>query len=134
MKVWLGALGLGVLVLACATAEMPDVPEGAALFAENCAICHGDGGRGDGALAAQLQPPPADVTTLSRRAGGGFPTVEVLSEIDGYHRAPVAGTEMPEFGALLEGDLVPLALGDGVFTPTPRPLAALLVYLESIQR
>jgi hypothetical protein len=41
---------------------------------------------------------------------------------------------MPEFGLLLEGDTVPVDVGDGVFTPTPRPLAALLVYLESIQQ
>jgi hypothetical protein len=40
---------------------------------------------------------------------------------------------MPEFGALLEGDTVPVDVGDGVLTPTPRPLAALLAYLESIQ-
>ena len=39
---------------------------------------------------------------------------------------------MPEFGADLSGDLVPLDI-DGVLTPTPRALAALLAYLESIQ-
>jgi hypothetical protein len=39
---------------------------------------------------------------------------------------------MPQFGALLQGDLVPVEV-DGVLTPTPRPLAALLSYLESIQ-
>jgi hypothetical protein len=39
---------------------------------------------------------------------------------------------MPEFGALLEGETVPVEV-DGTLTPTPRPLAALLAYLESIQ-
>ncbi len=40
---------------------------------------------------------------------------------------------MPEFGLLLEGDAVPVDVGDGVLTSTSRPLAVLLVYLESIQ-
>jgi hypothetical protein len=40
---------------------------------------------------------------------------------------------MPEFGALLDGDLVPLDTGDGVLTPTPRKLVALLEYIESAQ-
>ena len=40
---------------------------------------------------------------------------------------------MPEFGPAMADDLVPLEV-DGVMTPTPRALAALLSYLESIQR
>ena len=40
---------------------------------------------------------------------------------------------VPEFGELLKGDLVPLDTGDGVMTPTPRKMVALLEYLESIQ-
>ena len=39
-----------------------------------------------------------------------------------------------EFGLLLRGETVPVDVGDGQFTPVPRPLAALMVYLESIQR
>ncbi|MEC8197165.1 MAG: c-type cytochrome [Pseudomonadota bacterium] len=134
MKQWVGLMALAGVVLACAEAEMPEAPEGAALFAENCAMCHGPSGRGDGALAADMSPKPTDLTTISRRAGGAFPMAEVLSEIDGYHRDPVTGADMPEFGLLLDGPLVPIDVGDGVFTPTPRPLAALLAYLESIQR
>jgi hypothetical protein len=53
--------------------------------------------------------------------------------IDGYDRTGLPGQDMPEFGLLLEGETVPLDVGDGVLTPTPRPLAALMAYLESIQ-
>ena len=134
MRFWLMGVALGGAVMACAEVEMPEAPEGEAIFAENCALCHGAGGRGDGAIAAGLRPRPSDLTLISRRAGGAFPVSDVLSQIDGYERGPVAGVDMPEFGALLEGDLVPVETGDGVMTPTPRPLAALLAYLESIQR
>ena len=111
--------------------SMPDASEGAALYAENCAQCHGASGKGDGPWAAGMEPPPADLTRLSEN--GAFPRARVLSVIDGYDRTGLPGKEMPEFGLLLEGETVPVDVGDGVLTPTPRPLAALMVYLESIQ-
>jgi high-affinity iron transporter len=39
-------------------AQPPDAARGEALFGERCASCHGDTGRGDTPLAAQLKPPP----------------------------------------------------------------------------
>ena len=114
---------------------MPLPPEGAALYAENCAMCHGPAGRGDGPLAAGQDPAPPDLTRIAARAGGDFPRAEVLSTIDGYTRmdAAEAGPGMPEFGLLLRGETVPVDVGDDRLTPVPRPLAALMVYLESIQ-
>ncbi len=38
------------------------ISRGTTLYAENCAACHGDAGHGDGAAAAGLNPPPADLT------------------------------------------------------------------------
>jgi mono/diheme cytochrome c family protein len=120
-----------LLVAACATNDMPEPPEGAVLFAENCTACHDYDGRGGGPLiGGQIAP---DLTHISTRNDGTFPAAAVLSQIDGYARGSVSADIMPEFGDLLEGDLVPVDI-DGTLTPTPRPLAALLVYLESIQR
>ncbi|MDX1781569.1 MAG: c-type cytochrome [Thalassovita sp.] len=126
------AAGAAALV-ACTTDSMPGPGEGAMLFADNCAICHGASGRGDGEFAVGLRPVPSDLTTITRRYGD-FPRAQVLSVIDGYTRMENPGENMPEFGLLLEGDTVPVDTGDGQFTPVPRPLAALLVYLESIQQ
>ncbi len=80
-----------------------------------------------------MKPAPADLTRLAAVNNGNFPKVRILSVIDGYDRAGLPGQDMPEFGLLLRGDTVPIDVGDGVLTPTPRPLAALLAYLESIQ-
>lgn len=124
-------LALGGVVLACAPVSMPEAPEGQRLFADNCVQCHGSLGKGDGPWAADMSPAPTDLTQLS--TDGTFPRARVLSVIDGYDRTGLPGKEMPEFGLLLEGDTVPVDVGDGVLTPTPRPLAALLAYLESIQ-
>lgn len=123
------------LVACAAMTAMPEPSEGAALFAENCAVCHGSGGRGDGPLAGDLTPPPPDLTTISARSGGTFPRAEVLSTIDGYTRGDKAqGPDMPEFGLLLRGETVPVDTGDGIMSPVPRPLAAILFHLESIQK
>ncbi len=42
-------------------ASEESVATGAALFAANCAVCHGDEGRGDGPTAAGLDPKPANL-------------------------------------------------------------------------
>ena len=127
------ALSITGLIAACSATEMPDVPEGAQLFADNCAACHGTSAMGDGVLVSELTQKPADLTRISARNGGTFPRAQVLSVIDGYSKGSHPGRIMPEFGLLLEGDTVPVEV-DGVLTPTPRPLAALLAYLEDIQQ
>ena len=124
-------LAFATILVACGVVSMPEPSEGQAIYSANCAQCHGSTGKGDGPWAAALDPKPADLTRLSQN--GAFPKARVLSIIDGYDRTGLPGQEMPEFGLLLEGDTVPVDVGDGVLTPTPRPLAALLSYLESIQ-
>ncbi len=116
---------------ACTEVSMPEPSEGERLFVENCAQCHGRSGEGNGPWAGSFDPAPSDLTNLAEN--GTFPRARVLSVIDGYDRSGVPGHAMPEFGLLLNGETVPVDVGDGVMTPTPRPLAALLTYLESIQ-
>ena len=121
------------LLAGAATAQgsMPEPDEGREIFEENCAVCHGNSGMGNGPWAGSYNPAPADLTAL--KVDGVFSRTRVLSVIDGYDRTGLPGHEMPEFGLLLQGDTVPVDVGDGVMTPTPRPLAALLFYIESIQ-
>lgn len=123
-----GALILG----ACTAPQMPGPSEGARLFAQNCAACHGADARGAGPESLGLGKVPPDLTQIAARNGGTFPRARVLSVIDGYRQGTHPDRIMPEFGAELGGDLVPVEV-DGVMTPTPRALAALLAYLESIQ-
>ena len=49
------------------TAE--SVSAGAALFAKQCASCHGTGGKGDGAMAAKLKSKPSDLTDADWKHG-----------------------------------------------------------------
>ena len=126
-----GLVALGLL--GCTQAEMPQPEDGKRLFDAHCAACHGAMGQGDGAAGAALDPRPADLTRL-RTSDGLFPRAQVLSVIDGYTRGEGAHPGMPAFGDSLGGDLVPFDSGDGVMTPTPRLLVALVGYLETLQR
>lgn len=126
--------GAGLLALgACTEAEMPVASDGRALFMQNCAVCHGEDGKGDGPLARASTVAPRDLTLIALRNGDDFPRARIMSVIDGYARSDLSGQGMPEFGALLSGDTVPFDSGDGILTPTPRKLVALLEYLETIQ-
>jgi len=132
---WTIAPGLWLapaLLVACvAQNEMPTSSEGARLYANNCTACHGFRGDESAELIGGETAP--DLSRISERNGGTFPRAAVLSQIDGFTEGVHANRVMPEFGANLTGELVPVDI-DGTLTPTPRPLAALLVYLEDIQQ
>ena len=128
---WAGAGVAGALALAACMPPVPDA-SGRALYVDYCAVCHGDGGRGDGPAAAGLTPPPVDLTRLSAGNAGVFPLARVMSYVDGYTRSDL--DDMPAFGDLLDGPRIPVDTGDGILTPTPEPLLALAEYLRSLQR
>ncbi len=101
-------------------------------YMEFCVDCHGPEGKGDGVLAQVLTPRPADLTQISDRNDGKFSQSYVMSHIDGYD-TPQSGTAMPPFGDLLEGKTVLYDSGDGIATPTPERLVALMEYIASLQ-
>jgi cytochrome c len=107
-------------VMGCTPASMPEADEGRAFYAANCTACHGQTGRGDGP------------TLLAADNGGTFPTARALAYVYGDAQQAHLARVMPQFGGAMADDLVPLDV-EGTLTPTPRVLAALLSYLESIQ-
>ena len=55
--------------------------DGAGVFRNYCASCHGPDGRGDGPVAKALKAAVPDLTTLSQRNNGAFPAVHVRNTI-----------------------------------------------------
>ena len=52
------------LVLSLASsADAGDAKKGKIAYNSRCAFCHGGSGKGDGPAAAQLKPPPTNLTT-----------------------------------------------------------------------
>ena len=89
---------------------------------------------GFGPMAEMLAIETPDLTELSKRNGGVFPTEAVAMQIDGRSPLLAHGGEMPIFGPSLESDqYITLRLKSGQQLMTGVPLANVIVYLESLQ-
>lgn len=84
--------------------KAPDLEKGQALYQAQCASCHGAQGKGDGPLAAQLNPPPVAFSDRERaRERSLFALHQTITR-------GVEGTSMPAFGALSDEDRWSLSL------------------------
>lgn len=87
----------------------PDLTRVAALYAQNCASCHGAGGDGRGPDAAKLDPPPIAFTDKARADQRSlFGLYQVISQ-------GLDGTAMQSFETLPEADRWALAFHAGQF-------------------
>lgn len=82
----------GVIALAD---QRPSPEEGQRIFKLNCVSCHGVGGKGDGATAAQLNPKPSDLTSTVTQAKNDAALLEVIK----FGRP---GTAMPSWMSELD--------------------------------
>ncbi len=76
--------------------------DGAEIFRDHCAVCHGKDGRGRGPATIALKETVPDLTQIARRNGGVFPTGRVKAVIDGTGEAPAVhgSREMPIWGPI----------------------------------
>lgn len=78
---------------------MPTDPKslarGKALYGSNCVMCHGDGGKGDGSKARDLEPKPSDLTSRI-----------VAEQSDGaiYWKITTGRPPMPSFGKCISSE------------------------------
>jgi high-affinity iron transporter len=112
------ARGLGARLIAAypvplAPRKMPDLARGQALFAENCASCHGAAGDAKTPLAATLDPAPIAFADRERaRERSLFALYQVIDQ-------GLEGTAMASFGHLPEADKWALAFAAGRFAYPP---------------
>ena len=77
----------------------PDLASGSATFTQYCASCHGKTGNGDGPAAFALKTPPPDLTTLTKRHEGKFPSGYVSALLKFGRNVAAHGSEdMPVWG------------------------------------
>lgn len=73
----------------------PDLAQGAALYEQRCAACHGASGKGDGPVGLRLSPPPVDFTAQARAdQRSALSLYEVITH-------GVQGTPMASYGETL---------------------------------
>lgn len=101
------ALLIAAYPIAVAPKSLPDLARGAALYAAQCASCHGVTGGGDGPLAASLDPAPIAFSERERAASRSLMALyQVVSQ-------GVDGTSMASYAALPEQDRWALAFFAG---------------------
>lgn len=83
--------------------KAPDLKLGAQLFQAQCASCHGSQGRGDGPLAASLNPPPIALTGHDRAKERSLFSLHQIITLG------VKGTSMPAFAQLTDSERWALA-------------------------
>ncbi|WP_237711934.1 c-type cytochrome [Rhodanobacter sp. 115] len=96
-----------------APAQAPDLTQGATLYQNQCAMCHGATGHGDGPVGLQLNPRPVDFTDQARAdQRSPLSLYEVISH----------GVEGTPSGQLL----VPAVVGRAMGTRVLRGVASLI--------
>ncbi len=103
--------------------------EGAAIFRQYCAACHGADARGHGPASAALKHAVPDLTRISQRNKGTFPFERVKKTIEGKDPGPIAhgNREMPIWGPIFHEVESDQDLGEV-------RLEAITKYLESLQQ
>jgi len=114
------------------TPVMPKATLGKVLFTEHCAQCHGADGKGHGPIADVLKTTPADLTTISKRAGGKFPAERIVEIIRYGGDVAAHGTPaMPIWGKVFS---VEGGNGKRGGAYSRRAVIELSRYLETIQQ
>ena len=134
MKRMLIATGC-VLALAAHAQQVTDL--GQVEFQTSCSGCHGTSAKGDGPVARYLTRAPSDLTTLSRRNGGVFPSQRIYETIDGRTSTeigPHGSRDMPIWGRVYRSLAMEPGAGEASPGTTARSrMAALMDYLVRIQ-
>jgi mono/diheme cytochrome c family protein len=101
---------------------------GEEMYNSYCAACHGRDGKGNGPAASALKSGPSDLTTLSSKNGGKYPSMKVSSVIRGEDVVASHGSrDMPIWGKLF------WSISEGSDAEVLQRVANLNKYIESIQ-
>ena len=128
---WVVALIIALIAHQARSETLQESTQGAPLFHQYCASCHGEKGTGNGPMAAYLTVKPTDLTRIAARRDGTFPRVHLARIIAGEEEIPGHGTRtMPVWGERLQDDVI----GSVSKPAVARGRIAFLVdYLEALQ-
>lgn len=106
---------------------------GKPVYEDNCMVCHGRTGKGDGPMVTfgLLTVPAADLTQLSKRNNGHFPFWKVYRIVDGQDDVKGHGTrDMPIWGEEFRMDSGSSTMRQ---TEVRGQILSLVYYLQSLQ-
>lgn len=120
-----------------AAAQAQPAMIGEALFQENCAVCHGAAGAGDGPVADLFAQKPRNLQLLAKENNGAFPFSETYQAIDGTRQIGAHGnSEMPVWGDLFADEANPHTFHPGIDTReiVQGRILSLVYYLQTVQQ
>jgi cytochrome c oxidase cbb3-type subunit III len=96
----LAAVAGSLITAVTITAARAD--DGKANYDKNCVACHGAAGKGDGAAAKMLKPPPQDFATALKGKGDA----DIAKVIKEGGKAVGKSASMPPYGTKLSDDQI----------------------------
>jgi mono/diheme cytochrome c family protein len=122
---------LGIQLQSSLAQEQEVAAAGKVPYNQNCAVCHGEGGKGNGIVANVLMVKPADLTQLSKKSGGTFPFWRVYSVIDGREEVKGHGSrDMPIWGQEFRSQAATSPVAESVVRGR---ILELVYYIQSLQ-
>ncbi len=116
-----------------ATWQLMALSDGADLYAELCAVCHGTDAKGNGPASSALAAPAPDLTQLAAHNDGEYPAEAVKKSITGETRVTAHGTmSMPMWGRAFH-DARPDMKPGARHGYAQMRIYALTAYIESLQ-
>jgi mono/diheme cytochrome c family protein len=116
--------------------EVPIKPtspvSGQQMYTTYCASCHGADGKGNGPAAPALKIPATDLTTLSQKNGGKFPSAHVATVLRfGVENVAHGTAQMPVWGDLMQTLGPPSQAGSSVMH---QRISNLTDYIKQMQK
>lgn len=125
------------LAAQAATAQDPD--PGRLEFENQCSVCHGPDGKGNGPLADVLKVRPTDLSVLQKNNGGILPFQQVYEIVDGRKFVGAHGArEMPIWNKRLADQAIfflgPNATRKQIDAFVAERIRALIGYIGKLQQ
>lgn len=133
MKSFTRWAALAITTIYATSASAQDLTNGAEIYFDFCATCHGEDANGQGPMSGVLLIKPVNLAELTIDNGGVFPTARVVARIDGRDPLVSHGSPMPVYGDYFEGNDAALRTPAGQPILTSKPIVDLVAFLQSVQ-
>ncbi len=95
----IATVAAGAAIASTSVSWSQELSVGQREYENNCAVCHGKAGRGDGPVAQVIVGTVPDLTVLTRNNKGVFPVARMYEVIDGRTEIVAHGLrDMPVWG------------------------------------